>query len=138
MNKKQTILLVEDDKVDIRSIKRALDDLHVINPLVVRNNGEEALKYLRNEANERPGLILLDLRMPRMNGIEFLKVIKKDDKLKIIPVVVLTTSKEDEDKTESFNLGVAGYMMKPVDYIEFVEVIRTIQMYWILSESPYS
>lgn len=136
MNYKQKILLVEDDEVDIRSVKRALKDLHIANPLVVRNNGEEGLNYLRDESNKHPGLILLDLQMPRMNGIEFLKVIKKEDKLKTIPVVVLTTSQEDEDKTKSFNLGCAGFMMKPVDYIGFVEVIRTIQLYWILSESP--
>ncbi len=136
MNERQTILLVEDDEVDIRSIKRALEDLHVVNPLVVTNNGEEALEYLRNKANRRPGLILLDLRMPKMDGIEFLKIAKNDDKLKIIPVVALTSSKEEGDKINSFKLGVAGYMMKPVDYMEFVEVIRAIQMYWILSESP--
>jgi len=137
MNEKQTILLIEDDRVDIKSVKRALEDLRVANPLVVTHNGEEALEFLQNKTNKRPGLILLDLRMPRMNGIEFLKAMKKDNKLKIIPIVVLTTSKEDEDKINSFNLGVAGYMMKPVDYKHFVEVIRTIEMYWILSESPY-
>jgi len=136
MNGKQAILLVEDDEIDIRSVQRSFGELRVTNPLVVTHNGEEALEYLKNEKNKLPGLILLDLRMPRMNGQEFLEVIKKDDKLKIIPVVVLTTSKEDEDKIDSFNLGVAGYMMKPVNYKDFVEVIRTIKMYWTLSESP--
>ncbi len=135
MNQKQTILLVEDDEIDIKSVKRAFDKLRITNPLNITHNGEEAIKYLRENKN-RPGLILLDLRMPRMDGIEFLKVIKKDESLKIIPVVVLTTSKEQEDKIESFNLGIAGYMMKPVNYIDFVEVIRTIKMYWTLSESP--
>jgi DNA-binding response OmpR family regulator len=91
---------------------------------------------LKNDKNKQPGLILLDLRMPRMDGIEFLKVMKKEDNFRIIPVVVLTTSKEEEDKIESYNLGISGYMMKPVDYIDFVEVIRTIKMYWTLSESP--
>jgi len=76
------------------------------------------------------------LNMPRMNGIEFLKIAKKDDSLKKIPVVVLTTSKEDQDKVDSFNLGVAGYMIKPVDYRKFVEVVKTIDMYWTLSELP--
>ena len=136
MNDKQTILLVEDDEVDIRSVKRALTDIRVTNPLVVTKNGEEALDYLQSEGDKRPGLILLDLNMPKMNGIEFLKILKKDDKLKSISVVVLTTSKEDEDKIAGFHLGCAGYMMKPVDYKKFVEAIRTIQMYWILSESP--
>ena len=137
MNDKQTILLVEDDKIDIKSVKRAFDELHITNPLNVTHNGEEALEYLKDGKNKKPGLILLDLRMPRMDGIEFLKVMKKEDELKIIPVVVLTTSKEEEDKIESFNLGIAGYMMKPVSYIDLVEVIRTIKMYWTLSESPY-
>jgi CheY-like chemotaxis protein len=136
MNHKQTILLVEDDEIDIKSVKRAFDELRVTNPLEVTRNGEEALKYLKNKRNGRPGLILLDLRMPRMNGIEFLKLIKKEDSLKIIPVVVLTTSKEDEDKAESFNIGISGYMMKPVSYMNFIEVIKTIKMYWTLSESP--
>ncbi len=136
MNCKQTILLIEDDEIDIKSVKRAFQDLLITNPMAVSHNGEEALEYLKNGKNKRPGLILLDLRMPRMDGIEFLKIMKNNYKLKIIPVVVLTTSKEDEDKIESFNLGVSGYMMKPVNYKDFVEVIRTIKMYWTLSESP--
>lgn len=135
MNQKQTILLVEDDEIDIKSVKRAFEKLRITNPLDITRNGEEALKYLK-ENKILPGLILLDLRMPRMDGIEFLKVIKKEESFKIIPVVVLTTSKEQEDKIESFNLGIAGYMMKPVNYMDFVEVIRTIKMYWTLSESP--
>jgi CheY-like chemotaxis protein len=135
MNQKQTILLVEDDEIDIKSVKRAFEKLRITNPLDIARNGEEALKYLKDNKT-LPGIILLDLRMPRMDGIEFLKVMKKDQSLKIIPVVVLTTSKEQEDKIESFNLGIAGYMMKPVNYMDFVEVIRTIKMYWTLSESP--
>jgi DNA-binding response OmpR family regulator len=91
---------------------------------------------LRNTGNERPCIILLDLNMPLMNGIEFLKEFKQDSDLKKIPVVVLTTSKEEEDKINSYNLGIAGYMIKPVDYIEFVEVVRTIDLYWTLSELP--
>jgi len=136
MNGKQTILLVEDDEIDVRSVQRSFKDLRVTNPLIVTHNGEEALEYLKNDTGKHPGLILLDLRMPRMDGIEFLKIIREDDKLKIIPVVILTTSKEDEDKMDSFNLGIAGYMMKPVSYKDFVEVIRAIKLYWTLSESP--
>lgn len=136
MNDKQTVLLVDDDEIDIKSVQRAFEELHITNPLNVTHNGEEALEYLRDKKNKKPGLILLDLRMPRMDGIEFLRVMKKEDDFKIIPVVVLTTSKEEEDKIESFNLGISGYMMKPVNYIELVEVIRTIKMYWTLSETP--
>ena len=92
--------------------------------------------FLKNSENEKPGIILLDLNMPKMNGVEFLKIAKKDDNLKKIPVVVLTTSKEEQDKVDSFNLGVAGYMVKPVDYRKFVEVVKTIDLYWTLSELP--
>jgi len=136
MNGKQTILLVEDDEIDVRSVQRSFKDLRVANPIVVTHNGEEALEYLKNNTGKHPGLILLDLRMPRMDGIEFLEIMRKDEKLKMIPVVILTTSKEDEDKMDSFNLGISGYMMKPVNYKDFVEVIRTIKLYWTLSESP--
>jgi CheY-like chemotaxis protein len=127
-------LLVDDDRVDVMTTKRALKDINVTNPVYTAGNGEEALELLRDGKTEKPGVILLDLNMPRMNGIEFLRVIKNDASLKMIPVVVLTTSKEEEDKVESFSLGVAGYMIKPVDYIKFVEVIRAINMYWTLSE----
>jgi CheY-like chemotaxis protein len=136
MRSSKPILLVEDDQVDAMTVKRALKDIHVTNRLDITNNGEEALAFLRNSENDKPGIILLDLNMPKMNGIEFLKVAKKDDDLKKIPVVVLTTSKEDQDKVDSFNLGVAGYMIKPVDYLQFVEVVRTIDLYWTLSELP--
>ncbi len=89
---------------------------------------------MRDESHEHPGIILLDLNTPRMNGIEFLRIVKQDPNLKRIPVVVLTTSKEEQDKLDSFSLGVAGYMIKPVDYLQFVEVMRTINLYWTLSE----
>lgn len=130
------ILLVEDDKVDAMTIKRALKEIKVTNRLDIARNGEEALEFLRNDKNEKPGIILLDLNMPKMNGIEFLKEVKQDDILKSIPVVVLTTSKEEQDRVESFKLSVAGYMIKPVDYLKFVEVMKTINMYWTLSELP--
>jgi len=133
---KKPILLVEDDRVDAMTVRRALKDLEVTNELVHRVNGEESLQYLRNEGNKKPCVILLDLNMPKMNGVEFLKVAKADEALKKIPVVVLTTSKQEQDVLESFNLGVAGYIVKPVDYKKFVEAIRTIQLYWTLSELP--
>jgi DNA-binding response OmpR family regulator len=94
------------------------------------------LEYLKNEDNGKPCLILLELNMPKMNGIEFLKIAKADDELKKIPVVVLTTSKNDEDKVETFELSVAGYMVKPTDYRKFMETIRAIDLYWTLSELP--
>jgi len=118
------------------TVKRALKELKVTNQLVCTINGEEALEYLRNQSNRKPCVILLDLNMPKMNGIEFLRIAKVDKALKKIPVVVLTTSKEEQDVVESFNLGVAGYIVKPTDYKKFVEAIRAIDLYWTLSELP--
>lgn len=132
----KAILLVEDDQVDAMTVRRALKELHVINRLEHVENGEDALAYLGDSASERPCLILLDLNMPVMNGIEFLQVLKADPDLKCIPAIVLTTSDEQKDKIESFKLGVAGYMRKPVDYRQFVEIIRAIDAYWTISESP--
>ncbi len=136
MKPKKTILLVEDDSVDAMTVRRALKEVNVTNPVAVAGNGEEALEYLRNNANERPCIILLDLNMPKMNGIEFLRVAKQDGMLRAVPVVVLTTSRGEREKVESFNLGVAGYMIKPVDYRQFVEMMRTIDLYWTISELP--
>jgi CheY-like chemotaxis protein len=130
------ILLVEDDQVDTMTVKRALKEIHVTNPLIHLENGEEAVHYLHDAEREKPCIILLDLNMPIMNGIEFLQVVKHDDYLRRIPVVVLTTSEEQQDKVNSFNLGVAGYMAKPVDYRQFVEVMRSIDAYWTISEMP--
>jgi CheY-like chemotaxis protein len=132
----KAILLVEDDQVDAMTVRRALKELHVANRLEHVENGEEALAYLRDSERERPCLILLDINMPVMNGIEFLQVVKAAPELKRIPVVALTTSDEQKDKVETFELGVAGYMRKPVDYQQFVEIIRTIDAYWTISESP--
>ncbi len=132
----KAILLVEDDEVDAMTVRRALKELHVNNPLVVVENGEEALGYLRQPDQVMPCIILLDLNMPVMGGIEFLEVVKHDAVLKRIPVVVLTTSDEQQDKVASFDLGVAGYIRKPVDYQQFVEAVRSIDAYWTLSELP--
>jgi len=136
MRNRKPVLLVEDDNVDAMTVKRAFKDLKVLNPLVLTADGEEALQYLRNKSNKKPCVTLLDLNMPKMNGIEFLKVVKADEVLKKIPVVVLTTSKEESDIVESFKLSVAGYIVKPVDYKKFVEAIRAIELYWTLSELP--
>ena len=134
MKNNKPILLVEDDQVDVMSIKRALKDLNVTNRLYVTGNGEEAIKFLNKTENELPCLILLDINMPRMNGIEFLKIAKHHNRLKLIPVVVLTSSEEEQDRMDSFELGIAGYMLKPDDYKKLVEVIRAIDLYWTVSE----
>ncbi len=136
MLRPKTILLVEDDQVDCLTVKRALKEIRATNPMDIVNNGEEALKYLVSPDNDRPGIILLDLNMPRMNGIEFLKAIKKHPELKMIPVVILTTSKAKQDIRDSFSFGAAGYMVKPLDYREFIDAVITIARYWRLSELP--
>ena len=136
MRNSKPILLVEDDRVDAMTVKRALKDLNVTNLLVHALNGEEALNLLRVGSNGNPCVILLDLNMPKMNGVEFLKVVKADDVLKSIPVVVFTTSQEEQDVDESFRLSVAGYIVKPADYKKFVEAMRAVNLYWTLSEAP--
>lgn len=136
MKDSKPILLLEDDLADQEAVKRAFKVLKVTNPLVIGNNGEEGLAYLRNQANRKPCLILLDIKMPKMDGLEFLREIKKDEELKQVPVVVFTSSKEERDIVESFKLGVAGYIVKPSNPENFFETIRTIDLYWTLSETP--
>ncbi len=136
MRSSKPIMLIEDDSVDALTVKRALADLKVTNTLIHQSNGEEALKFLTDADNPRPCIILLDLNMPKMNGIEFLKHVKANDTLKKIPVVVLTTSRDEQDIVETFQLNVAGYMVKAVDYKKFVETIRAVDLYWTLSELP--
>ena len=131
------ILLVEDDKVDALTVERALDDINVPNKLIHFRNGEEALEYLEStDPKKLPGIILLDLNMPKMNGIEFLREIKDREVLRRIPVIVLTTSAEEQDKIESFRLSVAGYMVKPVNYDRFIDMMKTINSYWNYSQLP--
>ncbi|MEE8574917.1 MAG: response regulator [Thermodesulfobacteriota bacterium] len=136
MSEVRPVLLVEDDRVDVMTVKRVFKELKLPNELQFAGNGLEALEHLRDKEKETPGLILLDLNMPKMNGIEFLSERKDDDFIKRIPVVVLTTSKEDQDKIDSYNFGVAGYMIKPVEYDRFVDIIKTVSAYWNMSEVP--
>ena len=130
------ILLVEDDRVDVISVRRAFKDLKITNPLEIATDGEQGLEFLTNPDNQVPCLILLDINMPRMNGIEFLKVVKSKENLRRIPVIVLTTSKGDRELVDSFDYGVAGYMVKPANYLQFMEVMKAINLYWTISEIP--
>jgi two-component system sensor kinase FixL len=136
MKNTNCVLLVEDDAIDAMTVHRAFRDLKLSNPLKHVTNGEEALEYLRNEENTKPCVILLDLNMPRMNGVEFMRVAKADPTMRRIPIIVLTTSRNDRDIIDSYDLSVAGYIVKPVDYKKFVEAIRTIDVYWTISELP--
>jgi CheY-like chemotaxis protein len=135
------ILLVEDDEVDVMNVRRAFKKGHIANPLFVAGNGIEALEMLRGDGDGQKipaqrRLILLDLNMPKMNGIEFLTVLRADPQLKPIPVVVLTTSSEDRDRVDAYNLNVAGYLLKPVTFGTFVETMTTLNQYWTLCEMP--
>ncbi|MEE8577942.1 MAG: response regulator [candidate division Zixibacteria bacterium] len=136
MRNSKPILLVEDDTVDVMTVKRALKDVQVTSELVAAGDGEQALAYLRDDGNAKPCVILLDLNMPKMNGIEFMRIIKADEVLQRIPIIVLTTSNSDQDISKSFELGAAGYMLKSVDYKKFMQIIKTIDLYWTLSKLP--
>lgn len=133
-----TILLVEDDEVDVMNVKRAFKKNHIQNPLLVAGNGLEALEILRSDHLEvpRPKIVLLDLNMPKMGGIEFLKELRKDPELASISVFVMTTSNEDSDKVEAYNLNVAGYILKPLSMERFIEAVSTLKSYWMLCEFP--
>jgi len=134
------ILLVEDDEVDVMNVKRAFKKNNITNPLYVAPNGLEALKMLRPVGGQSPivptkrRLILLDLNMPRMGGLEFLQALRADPDLKSIPVVVLTTSNQDQDRLEAYQLNVAGYLLKPVTFSNFVETMATLNNYWSLCQ----
>lgn len=136
------ILLVEDDEVDVMNVKRAFKKSNISNPLFIAGNGLEALAMLRSQGDQQPivpserRLVLLDLNMPKMNGLEFLQQLRADPELKPTPVIVLTTSDEDRDKVEAYNLNVAGYILKPVTFSKFAEVITTLNKYWTLCEMP--
>ena len=136
MRSTKPVLLVEDDVVDMMTVRRAFEDLNLSNPLVHVSDGEQALEYLNDSRQAKPCVILLDLNMPRMNGVEFMRIAKADPVLRKIPIVVLTTSKDDRDIVDSYKLSAAGYIVKPVDYQSFVEAIRTIDIYWTISELP--
>jgi CheY-like chemotaxis protein len=131
------ILLVEDDDVDVMNVRRAFQRAHVSNPLFVAGNGLEALDLLRGGTfPDGRRLVLLDLNMPRMNGIEFLRAIRADAELRSLPVVVLTTSNDERDKVDAYNLNVAGYLVKPVTFTDFVELMVALNKYWMLVEMP--
>lgn len=131
------ILLAEDDEVDVMTVKRAFRQNHITNPLFVAADGIEALELLRGgRIPETRRLVLLDLNMPRMSGIEFLRELRADPALAPTPVVVLTTSNDDKDKVEAYNLNVAGYLLKPVTFQQFCEVMVALNKYWSLVELP--
>ena len=137
VEKALNILLVEDDQVDVMNVKRAFEKNRIANPLYVAGDGLEAMEMLKaGKVPSERRIILLDLNMPRMNGIEFLRQLRADPDLMLTPVVVLTTSDDERDKINAYNLNVAGYLLKPVTFINFVEVMAALNKYWTLVELP--
>ena len=130
------ILLVEDDRVDAMTVQRAFKEINIQNRLDIVNNGEEAIYYLQNMENISPCLVLLDLNMPKMNGLEFLREARQQKLLDTTPVIILTTSTTIQEKKECFKLHIAGYINKPVSFMKFIQTIQIIDNYWTLSELP--
>jgi len=136
------ILLVEDDEVDVMNVKRAFKKVNITNPLYLASNGLEALAMLRRNDHQYSNLpterrlVLLDLNMPKMSGLEFLQELRADPDLCKTPVVVMTTSNQDQDRVQAYNLNVAGYILKPLTFNKFVETMATLNKYWILCEIP--
>ena len=130
MQNSKPILLIEDDRIDAMTVKRALKELGVNNQLIHTTDGAKALKHLRDQANDPPCVILMDLNTPRMNGMELLQIIKADEVLKNIPVVVMSTSNEPKDVDKLSRLGACRYIVKSVDYGEFVESMQGVEQLW--------
>jgi CheY-like chemotaxis protein len=131
------ILLVDDDEVDVMTVKRAFAKANIANKVFVATDGIEALELLRQDSlPSARRLVLLDLNMPRMNGIEFLREVRADPALQALTVVVLTTSNEDRDRVEAYQLNVAGYLVKPVTFHAFADIMTTLNKYWTVMEMP--
>jgi CheY-like chemotaxis protein len=137
------ILIVEDDPNDVELTLTALEEYNLANEVIVTRDGEEALDYLycrgsfKTRSNDNPAVLLLDLKLPKRDGLEVLRQIKSDEKLKLIPVVVLTSSHEEKDVVASYKLGVNAYVVKPVDFHEFVNAVKELGIFWaVINESP--
>jgi DNA-binding response OmpR family regulator len=142
MEKLGRILMVEDDNNDVDMTMTALEEYNLANEVVVTRDGEEALDYLfcrglyKGRTNENPAVLLLDLKLPKIDGLEVLRQVKSDDTLKMIPVVVLTSSHEEKDMVASYQLGVNAYVVKPVDFHEFVNAIKELGVFWAVINVP--
>jgi CheY-like chemotaxis protein len=138
-----SVLMAEDNEHDIVATKRAWKKLNIVNPLYIVNDGEECLDFLHERGKYsgadfalRPGILLLDINMPRMDGLTVLKHIRDDPELHHLPVVILTTSKTEEDRIKSYDLCVNAYIIKPIGFKNFSEAIKTINLFWELVELP--
>ena len=133
MEKKLNVLLIEDDMIEIMKFNRTVSSLKLNHKIVEANNGEEALAILEKK-DELPDIILLDLNMPKISGIEFLSILKKDAVLKYIPTIILTTSNNQKDLLECYKIGIAGYVLKPLKYEAYVSKIEKLLAYWSINE----
>jgi len=133
MNKELSILLIEDDLIEIMKLNRTISSLKLNHKIIEAKNGEEALNILKGK-NSIPDLILLDLNMPKMDGIEFLNILKKDDILKYIPTIILTTSNNKKDMLDCYKIGIAGYLIKPLKFEDYVEKLNRLLKYWSCNE----
>jgi len=133
MNNLLTIMLIEDDAIEVMKFKRVLKSLSKEHKIIEATNGEDALAYL-NKRESLPDIILLDLNMPKMNGLDFLKIIKNDDILKFLPTIILTTSSNQKDLLEVYKYGIAGYITKPLKYEDYVEKVNILLNYWTINE----
>jgi DNA-binding response OmpR family regulator len=142
MNKLGRILMVEDDPKDVELTLTALEEYNLANEVIVTRDGEQALDYLycrgeyKTRSSGNPAVMLLDLKLPKVDGLEVLKQIKSDDRVRMIPVVVLTSSKEEKDMVASYKLGVNAYVVKPVDFHEFVNAIKELGVFWAIINEP--
>ena len=142
MNELGRILLVEDDPKDLELTLDALAEYNLANEVVVARDGKEALDYLYckeefvDRSNENPAVMLLDLKLPKVDGLEVLERVKSDEDLKMIPVVVLTSSQEEKDMMKSYALGVNAYVVKPVDFHEFINAVRQLGVFWAVINEP--
>jgi CheY-like chemotaxis protein len=142
MNNLGRILMVEDDPKDVELTLTALEEYNLANEVVVTRDGQEALDYLHrrgqysNRSHENPAVILLDLKLPKVDGLEVLQQIKADERLKMVPVIVLTSSHQEKDVMRSYKLGVNAYVVKPVDFHEFVNAIKELGVFWAVINEP--
>jgi CheY-like chemotaxis protein len=139
----RTILFAEDNPRDVELTLEALGDHNLANNVIVVRDGVETMEYLRREGKYKqrktgnPAVLLLDIKMPRMDGIEVLRAIRNDNKLKMLPVVMLTSSREEQDLIKSYELGVNAYVVKPVDFKEFIEAVKQLGIFWaVINEAP--
>ena len=133
MKKKLKILLIEDDTIELMKLNRAMTSLNMNHEVREANNGEDGLELLLNE-NYYPDIILLDLNMPKINGIEFLRILKDNDSLKFIPTIILTTSSNEKDLLSCYNIGISGYILKPLKYEDYIKKINLLLSYWSANE----